>query len=128
MALCWLKDGGADHLAEAEPDGIVEHFEYFALIEQARQAFSAPRLGRWGGGDVAVRSVRGARHCTCRLSVPVFVSNGRRKVRFLSFAKGTRSGDCPKFPAPVPGVVLALLVAGQFDGTICSTEHFQERC
>jgi hypothetical protein len=49
MALCWLNNGSADHLAEPASRHRVKQFGYFALLHQTRQAFGITLAGRLVG-------------------------------------------------------------------------------
>jgi hypothetical protein len=62
MALALLDNGGADHLAKAKPNGVVEYLGYFTLIEQARKTFDLGRPARRIGRKVPIRLLLNAGH------------------------------------------------------------------
>jgi hypothetical protein len=70
FSLPLLKNGGADHLAEAKPDGVVKQFGYFALIEQVREILGIARIAGGIGRKVPIGLLVNASHWG-RLSVPV---------------------------------------------------------
>ena len=81
MALCWLKTGSADPLAEPASSRLIIQFEYLALLQQARGTSAVIRIARVIGRNVAIRLLRiaghsappfGARPCR-QQSPPVYV-------------------------------------------------------